>query len=268
MRCGARNWPCPAGWRRQSAAMPEHACRAAIAAGWHDITPDSIRAAGPVNGHREAPADRGRFTGENPHGNQTQYVHDLFGERAARRPHSDAVISATGRLTYRQLDKSANQLARRLQGMGVGPETLVGVCLERGTQAIRCLLAILKSGGAYLPLDPSLPAARLTQMCGEARPLVILAGRAHAGTFSGAGATLLFPDELALPPADQPVTAPEHQFARRKTSPTPFTRQDPPAAPRRSPSATHPWRVSARQLSPPVPDLAPGPGSAAGFPRL
>ena len=199
----------PAGWRRQSAAMPEHACRAAIAAGWHDITPDSIRAAGPVNGHREAPADRGRSTGENPHRNQPQYVHDLFGERAARWPDSDAVISATGRLTYRQLDKSANQLARRLQGMGVGPETLVGVCLERGTQVIRCLLAILKSGGAYLPLDPSLPVARLTQMCGEARPLVILTGRAHAGTFSGAGATLLFPDELALPPADQPVTAPD-----------------------------------------------------------
>ena len=58
--------------------------------------------------------------------------------------------------------------------MGVGPETLVGVCLERGIEAIRCLLAILKAAGAYLPLDPSLPAARLTQMCAEARPTVIL----------------------------------------------------------------------------------------------
>ncbi len=203
-------WPAelalPVGWRRQSATMPERVCLAAIAARWQDITPDSLRAAGPETGHRGAPAHDARFTGGDPHGHHARYVHDLFGERASRQPHSAAVISATGRLTYRQLDKSANELARHLQGMGVGPETLVGVCLERGPQVIRCLLAILKSGGAYLPLDPSLPAARLTQMCGEARPRIILTERANAGTFTGIGATVLLPDELALRPADEPAT--------------------------------------------------------------
>ena len=93
--------------------------------------------------------------------------------------------------------------------MGVGPETLVGVCLERGIEAIRCLLAILKAGGAYLPLDPSLPAARLTQMCAEARPMVILASRADAGAFSETDARLLLIDEWAPEPADQLVAAPE-----------------------------------------------------------
>jgi non-ribosomal peptide synthetase component F len=104
---------------------------------------------------------------------------------------------------------AANQLEHHLRGRGIGPETLVGVCLERGIEAIRCLLAILKAGGAYLPLDPSLPAARLVQMCAEARPMVILVNRADAGAFSETDARLLLIDERAPEPADQPVTAPE-----------------------------------------------------------
>ena len=92
--------------------------------------------------------------------------------------------------------------------MGVGPETLVGVCLERGIDAIRCLLAILKAGGAYLPLDPSLPAARLTQMCAEARPAVILVSRAEARAFGGTDARLLLIDEWAPESPGQPAAAP------------------------------------------------------------
>jgi amino acid adenylation domain-containing protein/thioester reductase-like protein len=92
--------------------------------------------------------------------------------------------------------------------MGVGPETLVGVCLERGSEAIRCLLAILKAGGAYLPLDPSLPAARLTQMCAEARPMVVLVSRADARAFSETGARLLLIDECGPELAARPTTAP------------------------------------------------------------
>jgi amino acid adenylation domain-containing protein/thioester reductase-like protein len=189
-------WPAklalPAGWRPQSAAMPKRACLAAIAAAWQDIAPVSVRA-----GQRAiSPEHDGR------------YVHDLFGEQASRQPHSPAVISAGTQLTYRQLDRSANQLAHHLRGMGVGPETLVGVCLERGIEAIRCLLAILKAGGAYLPLDPSLPAARLIQICAEARPTVILVNRAEASAFGETDARLLLIDEWAPEPADQLVTAP------------------------------------------------------------
>ncbi len=139
----------------------------------------------------------------------TPYVQALFDEQASRRPRSVAVVSDRTQLTYQQLRRSANQLAHYLRGMGVGPETLAGVCLPRGIDAIRCLLAVLKAGGAYLPLDPSLPAARLTQMCEEARPRVILAGREDAALFSGTGARLLMVEELALDLADHPATAPE-----------------------------------------------------------
>ena len=118
------------------------------------------------------------------------------------------MVSGRTQLTYRQLNQSANKLAHHLADMGVGPETLVGVCLERGVETIRCLLATLKAGGAYLPLDPSLPAVRLRQMCAEARPQVILVSRANAGTFAETDARLLLIDECAAELADRPATAP------------------------------------------------------------
>jgi amino acid adenylation domain-containing protein/thioester reductase-like protein len=185
-------WPAelalPAGWRQRSAAMPKRACLAAIAVAWPDIAPVSVRVPSPAPDRR------------------VRCVQDLFGEQASRQPHSPAVVSADTRLTYRQLDRSANQLAHHLQEMGVGPETLVGVCLERGIEAIRCLLATLKAGGAYLPLDPSLPAARLTQMCAEARPAVIVVSRADATAFGETDVPLLVIDEWV--PKGRPVTAP------------------------------------------------------------
>ena len=204
-------WPAelvlPAGWRQRSAVMPRRACLAAIAAAWPDITPVSVREAGQKP--QGAPGRGAEPRGSIPHEHNARYVHDLFGEQASRRPHSAAVVAAGNQLTYRQLDQSANQLAHHLQGMGVGPETLVGVCLERGTEAIRCLLAVLKAGGAYLPLDPSLPAARLTQMCAEARPTVILVSHADARAFSGTDAWLLVLEECVPVLADQPATAPD-----------------------------------------------------------
>jgi amino acid adenylation domain-containing protein/thioester reductase-like protein len=205
-------WPAeldlPAGWRQQSAVMPKRACLAAIAASWPDIAPVSVRRAGREPEQRDASGRGAEDRYEMSHEHNVRYVHDLFGEQAARRPHSAAIVSAGIQLTYRQLDESANQLAHHLQEMGVGPETLVGVCLERGTEAIRCLLAILKAAGAYLPLDPSLPDLRLTQMCAEARPAVVLVRRADARAFSGTDAQLLVIDEWAPELASQPTTAP------------------------------------------------------------
>jgi amino acid adenylation domain-containing protein/thioester reductase-like protein len=204
-------WPAelilPAGWGQRSAVMPRRACLAAIAAAWPDITPLGVREAGQER--PDAPGRGAEPRGSIPHEHNARYVHDLFGEQASRRPHSAAVVAAGSQLTYRQLDQSANQLAHYLREMGVGPETLVGVCLERGTEAIRCLLAVLKAGGAYLPLDPSLPAARLAQMCAEARPAVILVSRADVGAFSGTDARLLVPEECAPVLADQPTMAPD-----------------------------------------------------------
>ncbi|HJY72950.1 MAG TPA: AMP-binding protein, partial [Streptosporangiaceae bacterium] len=198
----------PVGWRQQSAVMPKRACLAAIAATWQDIAPVSVRGVGREPERRDASPRGAEDRYEMSHEHNVRYVHDLFGEQASRRPHSAAVVSAGTQLTYRQLDESANQLAHHLQEMGVGPETLVGVCLERGIDAIRCLLAILKAAGAYLPLDPSLPAARLTQMCTEARPTVVLVRGADARAFSETDAQLLLIDEWAPKLASQPTTVP------------------------------------------------------------
>ncbi len=123
------------------------------------------------------------------------------------------MISAGSSLTYRQLATAANQLAHYLRTLGVGPEVLAGVCLERGSDAIRCLLAVLKSGGAYLPLDTSLPPARLAQLCAEVRPRVILVSREYAPAFAGSGARLVLIDsgtpDLAPDLAAQPGTTPD-----------------------------------------------------------
>jgi amino acid adenylation domain-containing protein/thioester reductase-like protein len=147
---------------------------------------------------------------DRPYRHNLRFVHHLFDSRAARRPHSAAVSAAGISLTYGQLAGAANQLAHRLRALGVGPEALTGVCLERGSDAIRCLLAVWKAGGAYLPLDPSLPPARLIQMCEESRPGVILVSRAHVSIFSAVtAARLVLIDEEAPELTAQPPVAPE-----------------------------------------------------------
>jgi amino acid adenylation domain-containing protein/thioester reductase-like protein len=154
----------PPGWRQQSAALPEQDCLAFINSAWRDIRPVSAQAGGSSNSADPGPAP--------------QYVHLLFDRQSNATPGSTAVISGAGKESYRQLAKSADQIADHLRGIGVGPETVVGVYLERGIDTIRCLLGVLKAGGAYMPLDPALPAARIARMCEEARPAVILADRA------------------------------------------------------------------------------------------
>jgi len=91
-------------------------------------------------------------------------AHMLFERLAAADPHAPAVDSDAARLTYGELNAAANRLARHLRGLGVGPESLVGIMLERSAEQIISLLAVLKAGGAYLPLDPSYPAERLRFM--------------------------------------------------------------------------------------------------------
>ncbi len=77
-------------------------------------------------------------------------------------------------LTYGELNARANQLAHRLRDLGVGPETVVGLCVERSLEMIIGLLGILKAGGAYLPLDPSYPPERLAFMLADAAAPVLL----------------------------------------------------------------------------------------------
>ncbi|HYQ84784.1 MAG TPA: AMP-binding protein, partial [Rubrobacter sp.] len=101
-------------------------------------------------------------------------VHELFEERARRTPDAVALLFENERLTYRDLNRRANRLARHLRTLGVGPEVLVGICVERSVEMVVGLLGILKAGGAYVPLDPSYPSERLAFMLRDARVPVLL----------------------------------------------------------------------------------------------
>jgi amino acid adenylation domain-containing protein len=91
----------------------------------------------------------------------TRRVHELFEDRVAQSPDTIAVVYEDRRMTYAELNARANQIAHRLRDLGAGPETLVAVCMHRGLDLVATLLGVLKSGAAYVPLDPSVPAERL-----------------------------------------------------------------------------------------------------------
>jgi len=101
-------------------------------------------------------------------------VHELFEAQAEVTPDAIAVTSGAAHLTFRQLDARANRLAHYLRSQGVGPESVVGLCLGRSVEVIVALLGILKAGGAYLPLDPTYPAPRLAQLALDAGARVIV----------------------------------------------------------------------------------------------
>ena len=101
-------------------------------------------------------------------------IHHLFSERAALAPDAVALVFDGRALTYGELDRRANQLARHLLALGLPPESFVGVFIPRSPEMIVALLGVLKAGGAYAPLDPSLPAERLFQIVDDASPYVIL----------------------------------------------------------------------------------------------
>lgn len=111
-------------------------------------------------------------------------IHELFEAQAERTPDAVAVICDGEELSYRELNSRANQLAHYLQSLGVGPETIVGLCLEQSIEMMVALLGILKAGGAYLPLDPSYPLERLSLLLEDARVNVLLTQQAFSGKFS------------------------------------------------------------------------------------
>ncbi len=101
-------------------------------------------------------------------------IHELFEAQVRKTPQAIAVAYKDEQLTYEQLDARANQLAGYLRERGVGPDELVGICVERSLEMAVGLLAILKAGGAYVPLDPSYPRERLEYMLKDASPKVLL----------------------------------------------------------------------------------------------
>ena len=104
-------------------------------------------------------------------------VHELFEEQVQRTPDAVAVMYQRESLTYAQINGQANQLAHYLVQLGVGPEQVVGVCQGRSVEQVVSVLAVLKAGGAYLPLDPTYPGERLSYMLQDAGArLVLVAG--------------------------------------------------------------------------------------------
>ena len=100
--------------------------------------------------------------------------HELFAEQASRTPDAVALVYEERELSYGELDRRSNQLAHHLRGLGVGPDAIVGLCVERSVEMVVGLLGILKAGGAYLPLDPSYPAERLGYMLADGQASVLV----------------------------------------------------------------------------------------------
>ncbi|MBW4636534.1 MAG: amino acid adenylation domain-containing protein [Iphinoe sp. HA4291-MV1] len=101
-------------------------------------------------------------------------IHQLFEEQVERTPNALATVFQDQHLTYQQLSQKANQLANYLQKLGVGPEVLVGICVERSLEMMVGILGILKAGGAYVPLDPEYPQERLAFMLKDMQASVLL----------------------------------------------------------------------------------------------
>ena len=132
----------------------------------------------------------------------------LVAQQAHTTPEAVALVADGQTLTYRDLNRRANQLAHALQALGVGPNVLVGVCLERSFDLVVGLLAVLKAGGAYVPLDPSLPAERLAFLVQDAQTPVLLTQHALLSHLPTTSAHLLCLDTDTALFAQQPRSDP------------------------------------------------------------
>ncbi|MDH6131976.1 amino acid adenylation domain-containing protein/thioester reductase-like protein [Kitasatospora sp. MAA4] len=163
-------WPTalqvPAGWQRLGEPASRADCAAAVDALWTRLRPVGPGPAAPT-------------------------VPRLLAERARGAGERIAVVSDHDSLSYAQLEHRADRLARRLRRRGVGPESVVTVFLERSPAMVVGLLAVLKAGGAFLPVAPDLPARRLAQLIEDSSSTLVLTSRDHAGSVTGDAAVLL-----------------------------------------------------------------------------
>ncbi|MGS0897367.1 amino acid adenylation domain-containing protein [Burkholderia stagnalis] len=135
---------------------------------------------------------------------QERWIHELFEARADASAESAALIHGDAQWSYGEVNARANSLARHLRGLGVGPDTRVALCVERGLGMVVGLLAVLKAGGAYVPLDPTYPAGRLAYMLADSAPVVVLA---QAGTQALVSSLDVAQPVLLLDGPDQPWAA-------------------------------------------------------------
>src|SRR6202000_878975 len=122
-------------------------------------------------------------------------VHELVARVAADSPDAVAVVCAGASVTYGELWGPAGRLAGYLRGAGVRPESVVGVCLERGVDLVVALLGTWLAGAAYLPLDPGYPVARLTGLVADSGAGLVVCQAAGAERLAGSGATVVRLDD-------------------------------------------------------------------------
>lgn len=122
-------------------------------------------------------------------------IHQLIEEQAGRSPDAEAIVCGEQRLSYRELNEQSNRLAKRLRRHGIRPESRVAVCLGRSPETIIALLAVLKAGGAYIPLDPEFPAERLAFILRDGDAQVVLARRDTCSNLPDSFAKVLLLDD-------------------------------------------------------------------------
>jgi amino acid adenylation domain-containing protein len=124
-------------------------------------------------------------------------VHEQFEAQVRRTPDAIAVVFEDRSLTYDSLNRRANQLARYLRRLGVGPDSRVAICVERTVEMVLGIVAVLKAGGAYVPLDPAYPAERIGYMLDDSAPLVLLIQGEASPALAGMGAVI--PVDISVP---------------------------------------------------------------------
>ncbi|WP_370661175.1 syringopeptin non-ribosomal peptide synthetase SypB [Pseudomonas fragariae (ex Marin et al. 2024)] len=137
-----------------------------------------------------------------------QTIHGLFEAQVERTPQALAVVHGEQRLTYRELNEQANRLANALRKQGVQPDSRVGICVERGAQMVVGLLAILKAGGGYVPLDPAYPAERISYILQDSAPAAVLVQAATRHLLAGVSVQAIDLDDQSAW-QDEPVQNPD-----------------------------------------------------------
>ena len=135
-------------------------------------------------------------------------LHEIFEAQVARSPDAPAISYEDETLTYAELNARINQLANYLVELGAGPETLVAVCMARSLEMVIALYAVLKSGSAYVPIDPDYPAERIAFMLRDADAPILLTEERLAGRLAGGAASVVWIDAEADHIADRPATNP------------------------------------------------------------
>ncbi|MFJ2901853.1 amino acid adenylation domain-containing protein [Streptomyces sp. NPDC087212] len=167
------------GWVEYACDLFDHATAESVAARWlrllDEVTADPARplhALPLLTPAERADALTGRGATARPLPGAT--LPELFRAQVARTPHAVAVVAAGTELTYAELDRRASRLARHLAGLGAGPETVVAVVLPRCPDVVVALLAVLRTGAAYLPIDPANPQARIDALVADAGATIVL----------------------------------------------------------------------------------------------